>query len=1691
MFFRAWLCDRNAKRHPLPLDRRPSRRNRCRVRRLRLEPLEDRRLLATFGEVGTGLDLVLAADERLVIHATSAETYVLALTGGTWSGMDSDRVTGDGSDVLTVTSAGQAAWETIAISDSAATAGVEFADSGDGLYVNDFSIQLTYGSPEVTFRGKSDFGTSDLVVATPGSLVLSGDLPAAQVSVSDGSIRFSANPAGEGGSSRITLEAGASLTSTGQGDLVLTGSGIHLLGAQAIQATDTANVQLVADEIHVTGDSPVVLAETGRVTIRPQTAGTAIVLGGSDSPGVLGLTDSELDLVAAETLQIGDDASGAIRISAAITPLQHLTLVTAEEVTVNAAVTLADAKRLTVIADRLGIHKKLTAPAGLTLQPRTPTQTVGLNDAGGDFNLTLAELNNLATGGTVIIGADGGTGEITIGSLGSIGSLNYGLTLRGGDVTFSNTLWVASNKSLKLSTGAVTNAAGNNDAIRAGTLELDTRAPVGAAGQPLVTTIGNLHGTVAGNLFLQEKTTLTIGAALSAGAHTIHLSNGFFNLAASDLIHSGSRLEISGGTLAMNSHRQTVAGFKLTSGAVTGNASTLTSASDFEVQSGTIAPKLAGSVGLNKTTSGTVALNNPANAFTGATRISGGTLTITADGGLGVPPEAPTSGHLVIDGGTLSTSQTFSLAPNRGIRLGSPVGAGSGTIDVSGSVTLTYQGIIEDHGVGGDRLIKTGSGTLYLAGVNTYRGGTMVQQGLVSVTADSGLGTAPETLTPGHLTLQGGGLRAITGFTLAAQRGIALGDPLESGTGILSVAFNQTLAYDGIIADHGSGGDSLVKADAGTLILGGDNTFSGGTLFADSASGIIQINHANALGATGAIRFQGSGTLRYGPGVAPDLSSRIIRGTSLTETTGIDTNGNDVTFATALAGNSGLEKLGGGTLTLASPEATAAPFLLVRGGELAVTAGTLNLTGTVYDALFGSAASALVRNATLRVAGGTVTTAGTLVVGYWSQAATLAVSSGALLVGTVEEMPSRDLIAGSSTSATVELSGGTIQVAGDVTIGSGSSAALDVRAGTLVANRLGHRRQGQALITLSGGSIEASEIVHETDTAADSGLTLRLQAGGLLTTDRIYLNRTGGFSGTHTLAVRFDGGTLRKRSASDSPLIDDIQGTGGTLVWNVIIEDGGAVMDTNGFDASVLRPLVADPAAPGGGLTKRGAGTLTLAAVNSFRGATAIDAGTLALVHAAPQNLLAGSPMIDVAAGAVLDVSGLGDEAAGGALVLAGGQSLRGTGTVRGQLIAANRATITPGGSPGILVHDGDLTLQAGAELQIEIGGNTPGGNHDQHDQIDVRGDVRLEGAALTVSVLGDYRPTAGDEYVILQIDGAAPAQGAFAGLGEGTAISDDFLGSGLSATITYLGGDGNDVAIRVVGFSLSKHRLSVSEDGTSDTLTAVLTAPPTVRVTLTVTVADPSETLATPTELVFTSENWNVPQLVTITGVDDPWQDGDQESLVIIAVDAARSDSDFASAGAQSVSVTTIDNDLSWQNLENPFDVNGDGFVTAADVLILIRYVNDHVGDPALPALPVSPPYYDVNDDGLCTALDVLLVVNWINTQNSASNHGSDGDTGGEGEGPTVAGPTALDARLLAPLSSPRLPLTSLAEERRCSADVVVGPAPDPAAAPVPPPAPLPDRSGSASPLERGRQQLPPTWANAVDRVWEIWEQE
>lgn len=199
-----------------------------------------------------------------------------------------------------------------------------------------------------------------------------------------------------------------------------------------------------------------------------------------------------------------------------------------------------------------------------------------------------------------------------------------------------------------------------------------------------------------------------------------------------------------------------------------------------------------------------------------------------------------------------------------------------------------------------------------------------------------------------------------------------------------------------------------------------------------------------------------------------------------------------------------------------------------------------------------------------------------------------------------------------------------------------------------------------------------------------------------------------------------------------------------------------------------------------------------------------------------------------------------------------------------------------------------------------------------------------------------------------------------------------------------------------VAGFTFSKSLAIVSETGTTDTFSVVLTAQPETGVTLTVTSSDTGEATVSPAVLVFSTEGWDSPQTVTVTGVDDASRDGDQMSVVTVAVDAARSDGYFDGVLAQTVSVTTTDDDLGWQNSNNPFDVSGNGSVDAADVLLLINYVNGNSGSPTLPSPPASPPpYYDVNNDGRCTAFDVLLVINFINDQTSIG-----ASSAGEGEG-------------------------------------------------------------------------------------------
>ncbi|QDU49052.1 golvesin C-terminal-like domain-containing protein [Gimesia panareensis] len=134
--------------------------------------------------------------------------------------------------------------------------------------------------------------------------------------------------------------------------------------------------------------------------------------------------------------------------------------------------------------------------------------------------------------------------------------------------------------------------------------------------------------------------------------------------------------------------------------------------------------------------------------------------------------------------------------------------------------------------------------------------------------------------------------------------------------------------------------------------------------------------------------------------------------------------------------------------------------------------------------------------------------------------------------------------------------------------------------------------------------------------------------------------------------------------------------------------------------------------------------------------------------------------------------------------------------------------TLAPGNSPGQVIINGDLILNADDTLDIEVNGATAGSGFDQFV---VSGTVDLGGAAL--NLIDGYDPVDGDVFTLIQNNGVNPVTGTFPGLPEGFEITD-FLGSGLSAYITYVGGNGNDVVIHMVD---STPEVDLPVDGNPD----------------------------------------------------------------------------------------------------------------------------------------------------------------------------------------------------------------------------------------------------------------------------------
>jgi len=275
-----------------------------------------------------------------------------------------------------------------------------------------------------------------------------------------------------------------------------------------------------------------------------------------------------------------------------------------------------------------------------------------------------------------------------------------------------------------------------------------------------------------------------------------------------------------------------------------------------------------------------------------------------------------------------------------------------------------------------------------------------------------------------------------------------------------------------------------------------------------------------------------------------------------------------------------------------------------------------------------------------------------------------------------------------------------------------------------------------------------------------------------------------------------------------------------------------------------------------------------------------------------------------------------------------------GTGTL-GTGVTATSSNVNPGLSPGVLNIVGSYVQGSGNSLNIEIGGDTPGNGPTFHDQINVTGTVNITNAALNLSSFGGYVPVGGESFVMINNDGTDLVSGTFAGMTEGATISNDFLGSGRIATITYQGGsDSNDVVIDVESVEVSiapsdPDAAEPSDNGVfTVSLPAGLVAPPgglTVNYTVTGTADGGSDYTSIATSVVI-AEGLNS-KTIDVAVIDDDVVELDE--TVIVTLDSTGTPGYEIDPTQSEATVTIADDDYATLRIGDTSVMEGDAGTT------------------------------------------------------------------------------------------------------------------------------------------------------------------
>jgi len=562
-------------------------------------------------------------------------------------------------------------------------------------------------------------------------------------------------------------------------------------------------------------------------------------------------------------------------------------------------------------------------------------------------------------------------------------------------------------------------------------------------------------------------------------------------------------------------------------------------------------------------------------------------------------------------------------------------------------------------------LTKTGTGTVTISTVNSYTGGTNINEGTLALSGSGTLGPVSAAVTMGGGTLDLGGTSQTVG-AVAITTAAASGNVIQNGTltpGSLT-ASNST--GNAIVTANLAGSGAVTMSGTGTLTLSGANNYTGGTTV-------------------------GNGTLVLANGGSLSTSNTLTLGSSSDNASGTfqlgDSNGVANTTVTSIA------TAGSGTANAVVGGNSSTSTLTVNNSSAVSYAGRLGGSGTNQNnlALVKDGTGTLTLSGASTYSGGTTLNAGTLVFGNNSAFGTGTVSLNA---GTLKGSGSGDW----TLSNTISVAGtSTFDVAGRNTRLNGN---IDGSAALTVANT-----GGAATLTFAGdnsgygGTVTVNNGTAVNFASGNAGSAGAAWVFNDATSDRVRINLASG--GTINFGSIAGSGQIQNDTASTTSTLS-VGALNTSTTFSGTMKNGAS-------NTGILA------------LTKVGSGTLTLSGANTYTGDTVISAGTLALASSgsitsaviknnATLDVSAVSGGFSVASGQTLmgtgTVIGATTIASGAtlapgnspgvitfndALTLAGNTTMEANGTARG----TNYDGINTG--TGLLTYGGSLTITFGS----------------------------------------------------------------------------------------------------------------------------------------------------------------------------------------------------------------------------------------------------------------------------------------------------------------------------------------------------------------------------------------------------------